>query len=639
MTVCPYIVQYTPNTILTLSWQNATAIETTKTETTLVFENALESAVHIAREEGRVAKDLAIAEAVAKAACAVRNHTACLDSVRAEHTAAVNALSAEHTSALDSARSVTRQALEQAEQAMSCAIEEARSETRDANEAWQKAEANVEVAKQETAFVGTKLEEGTLKLTEVESTLATCQDERARCRADIDAYQEVNRELEKKLAETVARLDDASKDVPRETAEAETLQARCDALTSQLQETVLDKNELNSELNSVNTKLTTALTTLNSVNAGLSATKRELVLCHLALISAESQRDAAREDAAQKDSELAEMNAATMLHRDFSVSPSPIRISEEKLFEKASGSSNRVSESILGQSRGLGNGRNSSSSVTESVSTPFARPARDQRCDSKSDLDDCVIDELKKNLAEAYERERGLEYKLATAIRDKELVGIASRQASLSAAKRTGATPEKDDAQLRSRLQNGIESIETLKKKIKRLAQEASSAQLGSGIGKASSSAQSESPTSVGDAEETSFTKALGGTRFMEDSRLLSVESKDVSGYCDSRTPTSSSSNKNGNLFREMLSFRVGSFAGDTRSGGAFRGDTFEFPTSLDLAPGTPYSARSVNVSSASTPPAYDEKRFTALLKKGEREIANLKKRVLGFEKDDAESD
>ena len=586
------------------------AREEATASTTSLMEDAVESAVHIARREAAIELKSAVATARAVA-----------------------------TATLDEARASTRLGLGAAEHMMRLKIEDARNE---ANEGMRKALAQVDrltgdlnlvshkpsavwrsvaersASEGEAKIVSLEHELGALEAklasleTERESEVSTLSQKLTRVghvtiesevtRASLETERDA---LKLELGMCQSRL--ASLETGRVEDEAklgslETELARCQTELSKCQENLASSNaklaeyqyelvdcradlaESNKEFTVLQSRCVAVETELVSVTALRDALSEELA-------STQSTLEKTRDDAAQKDADIAELTAKHMLQRDFSVSPSPIRFTQSAGFTSGNGS--RTEQLV------------SDGSVTASASTPFSN--------EKSEEDEEVIEHLKTNLAESYERERGLELELILAR------NVIAQSASKQTSKDISVSPNpSEEATIRLQLKNSLDSISQLKSRISRLTHEASYEQ------------SIRTPQNI----ETSFTKALGGTQFMENSGLLSVESKDVSAYVDANTPDSikrNETNSNNNLFREMMrgGFGVGPFS--------ITPNNFQFPNNVVTKrsyDSTPQSAVSIAVSSASTPPAYDTVRYEKIMKKGNEEIANLKQRVLGFTPD-----
>ena len=305
-----------------------------------------------------------------------------------------------------------------------------------------------------------------------------------------------------------------------------------------------------------------------------------------ALARTAAERDSARDDAAAKDAELAEYAARTMLHRDFSVSPSPIRGETSPCF----GSGPCVS-SVRHSVRRAGGGASSRATEVPSsdgVAASAATPARSgagsaARCagatfrgrsvkadDEARAIDRTVIEELKETLAEAYERERALESALAEA--------RATNEARTDAADAADADVDVSF----------------------------------------SAAAVAETRENVPPPSEKSAPRAGSAARSADISR-------DVSAYHDAPTPTSVRDAERRTLHDAFADAGAGPFAAAE--------SRFAFSPFGGVAGGlTPCSVSSVDVSSASTPPDYDAREFAALLKRGEREVRRLKARLVASE-------
>jgi hypothetical protein len=525
------------------------ASERATESTTALMESALESAVHIAREEAAAEQNKALADLA-------KTHVAALE-------AAVVSARAEATA---SARAATRAALEDAEAAM-------REETRKARD---EARASCERAEATEAALATATRE-------FETALAASADEH-------------EREVER-LRESLRRAVEERRSLRERFEATETALARC-----------------RSELADAKANATESQTKLAEANAA---------------------RDAARDDAAAKDAELAEYAARAMLHRDFSVSPSPIRAVddvsspyEQTVFERKHASEGA---SFRGNSRRVTERRDS---VSASAATPTSSADEAKRSeDDARALDQAlVIEELKATLAEAYERERALESALAEAkatdasqaeTQNNDADADADADVSFSVKPEKPEKPEEarpssetSSPQVREKLRRSVAELDRLRARIADLTHEASYEQT------VSASSPSRS------AGEDSFARALGGAGRME--RSVDV-SQDVSAYHDAPTPESVRMEER-KMLRLITHTGAGPFAA---SEPRLRFDGFS-PT-FGAATATPYERTgslevSLDVSSASTPPDYDARRFASLLKRGEEEVRKLKARVAAFE-------
>ena len=125
---------------------------------------------------------------------------------------------------------------------------------------------------------------------------------------------------------------------------------------------------------------------------------------------------------------------------------------------------------------------------------------------------------------------------------------------------------------------------------------------------------------------DDSFARALGGAHHMERSSTTSTivdVSEDVSAYRDAPTPES--------VRAEEKRFFLG--AGGAGAGPFAAAESrFAFSPFFRGGAATPCSVSSIDVSSASTPPDYDARRFATLLKRGEEQVLKLKARVAAFE-------
>jgi hypothetical protein len=317
-----------------------------------------------------------------------------------------------------------------------------------------------------------------------------------------------------------------------------------------------------------------------------------------------------------------------MLHRDFSVSPSPIRAVDVSPFERkdaSEGASFRASRRVTERR----------DSVSASAATPksSADEAKRSEDDARALDQALVIDELKATLAEAYERERALESALAEAkatdasraeTKEKNADADADADVSFSVKPEKPEKPEEarpssetSSPQVREKLRRSVAELDRLRARIADLTHEASYEQT------VSASSPSRS------AGEDSFARALGGAGRME--RSVDV-SQDVSAYHDAPTPESVRMEER-KMLRLITHTGAGPFAA---SEPRLRFDGFS-PT-FGAATATPYEQTgsaevSLDVSSASTPPDYDARRFASLLKRGEEEVRKLKARVAAFER------
>jgi hypothetical protein len=530
------------------------ASERATESTTALMESALESAVHIAREEAAAEQNKALADLA-------KTHVAALE-------AAVVSARAEATA---SARAATRAALEDAEAAMREEMRISQTEYSD------EARVSRERAEATEAALATATRE-------FETALAASANEH-------------EREVER-LRESLRRAVEERRSVSERCEATEAALARC-----------------RSELADAKANATESQTKLAEANAA---------------------RDAARDDAAAKDAELAEYAARAMLHRDFSVSPSPIRAVddvstpyEQTVFERKHASEGA---SFRGNSRRVTERRDS---VSASAATPTSSADEAKRSeDDARALDQAlVIEELKATLAEAYERERALESALAEAkatdasqaeTQNNDADADADADVSFSVKPEKPEKPEEarpssetSSPQVREKLRRSVAELDRLRARIADLTHEASYEQ----------TVSASSPSrSVG---EDSFARALGGAGRME--RSVDV-SQDVSAYHDAPTPESVRMEER-KMLRLITHTGAGPFAA---SEPRLRFDGFS-PT-FGAATATPYEQTgsaevSLDVSSASTPPDYDARRFASLLKRGEEEVRKLKARVAAFER------
>ena len=530
------------------------ASERATESTTALMESALESAVHIAREEAAAEQNKALADLA-------KTHVAALEaaavSARAEATA--------------SARAATRAALEDAEAAMREEMRISQTEYSD------EARVSRERAEATEAALATATRE-------FETALAASANEH-------------EREVER-LRESLRRAVEERRSVSERCEATEAALARC-----------------RSELADAKAAATESQTKLAEANAA---------------------RDAARDDAAAKDAELAEYAARAMLHRDFSVSPSPIRAVddvstpyEQTVFERKHASEGA---SFRGNSRRVTERRDS---VSASAATPTSSADEAKRSeDDARALDQAlVIEELKATLAEAYERERALESALAEAkatdasqaeTQNNDADADADADVSFSVKPEKPEKPEEarpssetSSPQVREKLRRSVAELDRLRARIADLTHEASYEQ----------TVSAASPSRS--AGEDSFARALGGAGRME--RSVDV-SQDVSAYHDAPTPESVRMEER-KMLRLITHTGAGPFAA---SEPRLRFDGFS-PT-FGAATATPYEQTgsaevSLDVSSASTPPDYDARRFASLLKRGEEEVWKLKARVAAFER------
>ena len=522
------------------------ASERATESTTALMESALESAVHIAREEAFAEQNKALADLA-------KTHVAALE-------AAVVSARAEATA---SARAATRAALEDAEAAMREETRKARDEARVSRERAEATEAALATATRE-----------------FETALAASANEH-------------EREVER-LRESLRRAVEERRSVSERAEETETALARC-----------------RSELADAKANATESQTKLAEANAA---------------------RDAARDDAAAKDAELAEYAARAMLHRDFSVSPSPIRAVddvstpyEQTVFERKD-----ASEGASFRAPRRGTERRDSVSASAATPTSSADEAKRSEDDARALDQALVIEELKATLAEAYERERALESALAeakatdasraeTQKKNADADADADVSFSVKPEKPEEARPssETSSPQVREKLRRSVAELDRLRARIADLTHEASYEQ----------TVSAASPSRS--AGEDSFARALGGAGRME--RSVDV-SQDVSAYHDAPTPESVRMEER-KMLRLITHTGAGPFAA---SEPRLRFDGFS-PT-FGAATATPYERTgsaevSLDVSSASTPPDYDARRFASLLKRGEEEVRKLKARVAAFER------
>jgi hypothetical protein len=532
------------------------ASERATESTTALMESALESAVHIAREEAAAERDKALADSA-------KTHVAALE-------AAVVSARAEATA---SARAATRAALEDAEAAMREEIRISQTEYSD------EARVSRERAEATEAALATATRE-------FETALAASANEH-------------EREVER-LRESLRRAVEERRSISERAEETETALARC--------------------------------------RSELADAKANAIEFETKLAEANAARDAARDDAAAKDAELAEYAARAMLHRDFSVSPSPIRAVDVSPFERkdaSEGASFRASRRVTERR----------DSVSASAATPMSSADEAKRSeDDARALDQAlVIEELKATLAEAYERERALESALAEAkATDASRAGTQNNDADADAdadvsfsvkpekpeklwafrekpEKPEEARPssETSSPQVREKLRRSVAELDRLRARIADLTHEASYEQ----------TVSAASPSRS--AGEDSFARALGGAGRME--RSVDI-SQDVSAYHDAPTPESVRMEER-KMLRLITHTGAGPFAA---SEPRLRFDGFS-PT-FGAATATPYERTdsaevSLDVSSASTPPDYDARRFASLLKRGEEEVRKLKARVAAFER------
>ena len=417
-----------------------------------------------------------------------------------------------------------------------------------------------------------------------------------------------------------------------------------------------DKHER--EVKRLSESLRVALEERRSFSERSEATEAALARCRLELADAKAyatefetklaeanaERDAARDDAAAKDSELAEYAARAMLHRDFSVSPSPIRavddgsspyeqtvcsLRENKNVFPSEGASFRATKTRRVKKTERRDSV-SASAATPTSSADEAKPEEDARA-----LDRTVIEELKATLAEAYERERALESALAEAkatdasraeTKKKDADADVDVDVDVSFSVKPEKSEKPEDArsssetsspQVREKLRRSVAELDRLRARIADLTHEASYEQ----------TVSAASPSRS--AGEDSFARALGGAGRME--RSVDV-SQDVSAYHDAPTPESVRMEER-KMLRLITHTGAGPFAA---SEPRLRFDGFS-PT-FGAAAATPYEQTvsaevSFDVSSASTPPDYDARRFASLLKRGEEEVRKLKARVAAFER------
>ena len=529
------------------------ASERATESTTALMESALESAVHIAREEAAAEQNKALADSA-------KTHVAALE-------AAVVAARAEATA---SARAATRAALEDAEAAMREEVRISQTEYSD------EARASRERAEATEAALATATRE-------FETALAASANEH-------------EREVER-LRESLRRADEERRSFRERSEETETALVRC---RSELADAKADATE--------------------------SQTK---------LAEANAARDAARDDAAAKDAELAEYAARAMLHRDFSVSPSPIRAVDVSPFERKDASEGA---SFRGNAR-RGTERRDSVSASAATPTSSADEAKRSEDDARALDQALVIEELKATLAEAYERERALESALAEAkATDASREGTQKKNADADVSfsvkpekpeklwafrekpempEEARSSSETSSPQVREKLRRSVAELDRLRARIADLTHEASYEQ----------TVSAASPSRS--AGEDSFARALGGAGRME--RSVDI-SQDVSAYHDAPTPESVRMEER-KMLRLITHTGAGPFAA---SEPRLRFDGFS-PT-FGAATATPYEQTgsaevSLDVSSASTPPDYDARRFASLLKRGEEEVRKLKARVAAFER------
>ena len=179
------------------------------------------------------------------------------------------------------------------------------------------------------------------------------------------------------------------------------------------------------------------------------------------------------------------------------------------------------------------------------------------------------------------------------------------------------SSSETSSPQVREKLRRSVAELDRLRARIADLTHEASYEQ----------TVSAASPSRS--AGEDSFARALGGAGRME--RSVDI-SQDVSAYHDAPTPESVRMEE-----RKMLRLITHTGAGPFEaSEPRLRFDGFS-PT-FGAATATPYERTdsaevSLDVSSASTPPDYDARRFASLLKRGEEEVRKLKARVAAFER------
>jgi chemotaxis protein histidine kinase CheA len=370
-----------------------------------------------------------------------------------------------------------------------------------------------------------------------------------------------------------------------------------DALRAQFEKQI-EKKSAETE-----TKLARCLSALASRDAdALEAEKKRSKL--------EAERDAAREDAAAKDAELAEYVARAMLHRDFSVSPSPIRAERSDAAVSAN-----VADDVA-RSAARRTERSASSA------SPAAGPGAD---DEASAIDRTVIEALKDTLAEAYERERALEAALASAraetadgVKDAADVDADADGDAVSVENTPNPNCDTTSPRVREKLRRSVADLDRLRARIAAATHEASYEQ----------SVAAASPGSLQNNLQTtddSFARALGGVRRMERSSTIVDVSEDVSAYRDAPTPESVRAEE-----KRMLGEHF--FAGAGAGPFAAAESRFAFSPFFRGGAATPCSVSSIDVSSASTPPNYDARRFATLLKRGEEEVLKLKARVAAFE-------
>ena len=331
------------------------------------MESALESAVHIAREEAAAERDKALADSA-------KTHVAALE-------AAVVSARAEATA---SARAATRAALEDAEAAMREEMRISQTEYSD------EARVSRERAEATEAALATATRE-------FETALAASANEH-------------EREVER-LRESLRRAVEERRSISERLKDTETALARC--------------------------------------RSELADAKANAIEFETKLAEANAARYAARDYAAAKDAELAEYAARAMLHRDFSVSPSPIRAVddvsspyEQTVFERKHASEGA---SFRGNSR-RGTERRDSVSASAATPTSSADEAKRSEDDARALDQNLVIEELKATLAEAYERERALESALAEAkATDASREGTQKKNADADADVSFSVKPEKPE--------------------------------------------------------------------------------------------------------------------------------------------------------------------------------------------------
>ena len=266
-----------------------------------------------------------------------------------------------------------------------------------------------------------------------------------------------------------------------------------------------------------------------------------------------------------------------------------------------------------------------------SSASPAAGPEAD---DEARAIDRTVIEALKDTLAEAYERERALEAALASAARAETTETTETADGVKDAADADADadgdavsvenTPNPNcdttSPRVREKLRRSVADLDRLRARIAAATHEASYEQSVTAASPGIGSLQNNLQTT-----DDSFARALGGARRMERSSTNVELSEDVSAYRDAPTPESVRAEE-----KRMLGEHF--FAGAGAGPFAAAESRFAFSPFFRGGAATPCSVSSIDVSSASTPPNYDARRFATLLKRGEEEVLKLKARVAAFE-------